>query len=118
MKRSLLMLLLLSGPANANWYKGQLHAHTTNSFDGTVSPAAAISMYRAAGYDFVGLSDHNFVTPAQQYTTPTFLAMQNDELSLGSGAVVIPGEVTGPLHVNAINLNGGHPSAVPPRFRA
>ena len=40
-----------------NWYKGNLHMHTTVS-DGKLSPEQAIQKYKEAGYDFLALSDH------------------------------------------------------------
>ncbi len=40
-----------------NWYKGNLHMHTTRS-DGHLDPAAAVERYRQHGYDFVALTDH------------------------------------------------------------
>jgi hypothetical protein len=43
-------------------YKGQLHAHTTNS-DGTDTPYALVTAYETAGYDFVAITDHNYLTP-------------------------------------------------------
>jgi hypothetical protein len=45
-----------------NVYQGQLHMHTTNS-DGTISPFDAVTTYRNLGYDWVALSDHNFINP-------------------------------------------------------
>lgn len=46
----------------AKMFRGQLHAHTTNS-DGTQSPAAVVAAYKKAGYDFVAITDHNHNTP-------------------------------------------------------
>jgi hypothetical protein len=40
-----------------NWYKGNLHMHTTLS-DGKLSPREAIKLYKQAGYDFIALTDH------------------------------------------------------------
>lgn len=40
-----------------NWYKGNLHLHTTRS-DGKISPEDAIRLYQKAGYDFLALTDH------------------------------------------------------------
>ncbi|MCH4193624.1 MAG: CehA/McbA family metallohydrolase [Butyrivibrio sp.] len=40
-----------------NWYKGNLHMHTTCS-DGRVSPEEAEEIYYQAGYDFIALTDH------------------------------------------------------------
>ena len=40
-----------------NWYKGNLHMHTTRS-DGHRDPAEAVEIYRRNGYDFIALTDH------------------------------------------------------------
>lgn len=39
------------------FYRGNLHTHTTNS-DGALSPADVAASYRAAGYDFLAITDH------------------------------------------------------------
>jgi hypothetical protein len=39
------------------FYKGNLHTHSTRS-DGAKSPGEVIAAYRAAGYDFLALTDH------------------------------------------------------------
>lgn len=39
------------------WYRGNLHTHTTRS-DGRKSPEETKAAYRAAGYDFMALTDH------------------------------------------------------------
>lgn len=40
-----------------NWFKGNLHMHTTNS-DGRLDPESARKQYRDAGYDFIAITDH------------------------------------------------------------
>lgn len=45
-----------------NVYRGQLHVHTANS-DGRDTPAEVMALYRDAGYDFVSLTDHRYLTP-------------------------------------------------------
>jgi hypothetical protein len=55
-------------------------------------------MYKAAGYDFLAVSDHNRVTATQQYNIPAFLTFPNDELTFRRD------------HVNAVNIPGSHPS--------
>ncbi|MGN1408955.1 MAG: PHP domain-containing protein [Eubacteriales bacterium] len=40
-----------------NCYKGNLHMHTSRS-DGALSPEEAVEKYRAAGYDFLAVTDH------------------------------------------------------------
>ena len=42
---------------DGNWYKGNTHLHTTRS-DGEKTPAEAVELYRAAGYDFLAITDH------------------------------------------------------------
>jgi hypothetical protein len=47
-------------PRAARYY-GQTHVHTDRS-DGRQSPTAVAKAYRAAGYDFLSVSDHRMVT--------------------------------------------------------
>jgi hypothetical protein len=49
----------------ANWYKGQLHCHTTNS-DGKTAPGALVGKYAADGCAFLMISDHEVVTRDEQ----------------------------------------------------
>src|SRR5918995_4095171 len=39
------------------FYRGNIHAHSTNS-DGTLPPQELASLYREAGYDFLAITDH------------------------------------------------------------
>lgn len=43
--------------SDEKWYRGNFHTHTTVS-DGRKTPEEAIAAYRAAGYDFLALTDH------------------------------------------------------------
>lgn len=86
------IFLFVSVDLDAAWLKGNLHTHTTES-DGDSTPAAVVEWYRAHGYDFLSITDHDKITR----TDP-------------KGLVLIDGEeVTDrlpkkPLHVNAIGL--------------
>ena len=44
-----------------NWYKGNIHLHTTNS-DGTLKPEELCKIYKKAGYDFISITDHHRIT--------------------------------------------------------
>ncbi|MCL4218051.1 MAG: CehA/McbA family metallohydrolase [Candidatus Hydrogenedentes bacterium] len=73
------------------WWRGNLHAHTTNS-DGARDPQRVVESYAAHGYHFLMISDHDSLTDPE--------SLDNHGLTL------IPGnEITanGPhmLHVNA-----------------
>lgn len=48
----------LPDPAEPNWYRGDLHAHTVYS-DGSATPAGLAAAAAAAGLDFFGITDHN-----------------------------------------------------------
>jgi len=41
-----------------NWYKGNLHTHTTVS-DGALPPEEVLRLYKQNGYDFIALTDHD-----------------------------------------------------------
>jgi len=43
--------------APGNWYRGNLHTHTTRS-DGHKSPEECIAFYKEHGYDFLSITDH------------------------------------------------------------
>ena len=42
---------------DGNWYKGNLHMHSTRS-DGKLEPEEALEVYKTAGYDFISMTDH------------------------------------------------------------
>src|SRR5687767_15260823 len=87
-------------PAAGRWYKGNTHTHTLNS-DGDSTPDEVVRWYREHGYQFLVLTDHNFLTRV-------------DALNALHGAdekfLVIPGEeVTSragdkPVHVNGLDV--------------
>lgn len=85
---------------DGSWYKGNTHAHTTES-DGDSPPEVVARWYKEHGYDFLVLSDHNV------FTDPATLAHLVD-----SSFLLIPGEeLTSsfdgrPVHVNGLNLPG------------
>ena len=44
-----------------NWYKGNIHSHTTNS-DGRLAPAEAVQLFKENGYNFLCFSEHDLYT--------------------------------------------------------
>jgi hypothetical protein len=48
--------------------KGAIHIHTTCS-DGELSPAEVLRVYRDLGFDFVALTDHDFLMTPDSYDT-------------------------------------------------
>jgi len=62
--------------SEGNWYKGNLHSHTTRS-DGEAQPQELVDWYWRHGYDFLAITDHDTVTDVE--------ALKRD------GIVLIPG---------------------------
>ncbi len=56
------------------WFKGNIHAHTTVS-DGTVDPEKQAADYRAMGYDFLSLTDHNVMLTHSHLSSEDFLML-------------------------------------------
>lgn len=79
------------------WYKGNLHTHTLNS-DGDSTPGEVVTWYREHGYQFLVLTDHNFLTSV---TGLNALLGATDQF------LVVPGEeVTDRIGDKPIHLNG------------
>ena len=79
--------------AEGNWYRGNLHIHTTES-DGIHTPDQAARLYRDRGYDFICISDHHRVT-----------SVKNKPEDL----LIIPGAEMGrgPVHVVGVDVSAG-----------
>ena len=82
------------------WFKGNTHTHTLNS-DGDSTPDEVVRWYREHGYEFVVLTDHNFLTSVDSL---------NALLGADQRFVVVRGEeVTDrfeskPLHINGLDV--------------
>jgi hypothetical protein len=72
--------------SEGNWYKGNVHLHTTNS-DGVLSPEEICNVYRDAGYNFIAITDHRKVTEVEN-KKKDFLVIPGEELDKGSFHVV------------------------------
>lgn len=87
-----------SAPAPATrWYKGNTHTHTINQ-GGDSTPDEVARWYREHGYQFLVITDHNFLARV-------------DALNALHGAeekfLVIPGEeVTSSVGSNSVHVNG------------
>lgn len=71
-----------------NPYKGQLHAHTTNS-DGSLTPTQLATIYRNVGYHFLVITDHDYLTPDPG--VPGILHINGVEESAREGHIVAVG---------------------------
>lgn len=64
-----------------NWYKGNLHIHTTLS-DGQKDPSDVIKLYQKAGYDFLALTDHR--KPGKEGTYKNMILIPGAEWDYGN----------------------------------
>ena len=89
----------VTGAVTPRWYKGNLHAHTLNS-DGDSTPDEVVRWYREHAYDFLVLTDHNFITEvdglnALQGAPGKFLVVRGEEVTSSVGDK--------PIHVNGFD---------------
>ncbi len=64
------------------FYKGNLHSHTTNS-DGKLSPKEMADIYKDAGYSFLAITDHNlFSDYSAEFDTNSFKIIPGAEATV------------------------------------
>jgi len=74
-----------SPKAHLKWYKGNTHTHTVNS-DGDSTPDEVVKWYREQGYQFLVLTDHNFLTSVESLNAlhgadEKFLVIKGEEVT-------------------------------------
>jgi hypothetical protein len=79
------------------WYKGNTHTHTLNS-DGDSTPDDVVRWYREHGYQFLVLTDHNFLTEVA--------ALNGLHGAAGKFLVIRGEEVTSSFEKRSIHVNG------------
>lgn len=82
------------------WFKGNLHTHTLNS-DGDSTPDDVVRWYRERNYQFLVLTDHNYLTSvdglnALHGADDKFLVVKGEEVTSRFGDK--------PLHVNGLEV--------------
>lgn len=91
---------LLAQEKTRNWYKGNTHTHTINS-DGDSTPDEVVRWYREHGYNFLVLSDHNYLTETDGLNSVfgaanKFLLIRGEELTDEFQKK--------PIHINGLNV--------------
>ena len=80
-----------------NWYKGNIHTHTTKS-DGDADPEVVVRWFMEHDYDFLVLSDHNHRTILDHEVEGGPLMVPGEEVS----ARIDKGSI--PIHINGIGI--------------
>lgn len=81
-----------------NWYKGNTHCHSTIT-DGDSAPFKVVKAYHDHGYNFLLLTDHNFLVPHDTIKKPE---------NLRKDFIMIPGEELTDkksVHTTAFNIS-------------
>lgn len=65
---------------SGNWYKGNLHSHSTDS-DGKSTPLEVAENYKSKGYNFLALTDHNIYTNHSKLNSENFIIIPGTELN-------------------------------------
>lgn len=68
-------------PKEGNFYKANLHCHTTNS-DGKLSPEEVKSAYMKQGYSVIAYTDHDILLDRSSLCEENFLALNGYELEV------------------------------------
>ncbi len=87
-------------PKQSKWYKGNTHAHTINS-DGDSTPDEVVRWYREHGYNFLVLTDHNFLTNVDGLNSvhgaeEKFIVIRGEEISDSFDKK--------PIHINGLDV--------------
>ena len=72
-------------PENGQFYKANLHMHTTIS-DGRMTPAEVKEEYMKRGYSIVAFTDHEALVPHTDLTDDKFVAITSYEIATNKGA--------------------------------
>lgn len=68
-------------PKDGNFYKANLHCHTTVS-DGRLTPAEVKDAYKAHGYSVIAYTDHDIMIPHDDLNDDGFLALHGYEMEV------------------------------------
>lgn len=82
------------------WYKGNTHTHTLNS-DGDSTPDDVVRWYREHGYNFLVLTDHNFLTSVDGLNA---LHGADERFLVIKGEEITDRFEKKPLHINGLEL--------------
>ena len=126
------------GPSpKPNWYRGNTHTHTLNS-DGDTAPDDVVRWYRENGYNFVFITDHEYITNVGPLNhilgkPGVFLVLSAQEVTdsfdkkpyhingLGLEKVVMPNGLAGAVetlqkNIDDVRAGGGVPQINHPNF--
>ncbi len=92
--------------SRGRWYKGNTHTHTLNS-DGDSTPDDVVRWYREHGYEFLVLTDHNFLTSVDGLNA---VHGADDRFLVIKGEEVTDAFQGKPIHINGLDVSDTVPA--------
>jgi hypothetical protein len=80
----------------ARWFRGNTHTHSTLS-DGEWPLERVVGFYRDRGYAFLAITDHDIFTDLSAFTTPDFVGISSDEVTVRGREHIVGLNLTGPV---------------------
>jgi hypothetical protein len=80
----------------ARWFRGNTHTHSTLS-DGEWPLEKVVGFYRDRGYAFLAMTDHDLFTDLSAFTTPDFVGISSDEVTVRGREHIVGLNLTGPV---------------------
>ncbi|NPV81291.1 MAG: PHP domain-containing protein [Firmicutes bacterium] len=103
-ERSMLLAMNNISPfeVKGNWYKGNLHCHSTVS-DGKLAPEDVVSLYRGNGWNFLAFTDHRVFADWNKLGDEDFLIIPGVELNVDAS------KEGRPICYHILGIQGGKP---------
>jgi hypothetical protein len=103
-------------PTEGNWYKANLHCHTTCS-DGKLTPEEVKERYRSQGYSVIAFSDHNKIIDHSDLNDENFLALTAFEVDFSGKDSDLTWNANKQVHINMIAPRADEDRIVAARLR-
>lgn len=103
-------------PTEGNWYKANLHCHTTCS-DGKMTPEEVKERYRSQGYSVIAFSDHNKIIDHSDLNDENFLALTAFEVDFSGKDSDLTWNANKQVHINMIAPRADEDRIVAARLR-
>lgn len=91
-------------PETGNFYKANLHCHTTLS-DGRRTPEEVKALYRSKGYSIVAYTDHDILIPHDDLADENFLPLHGFEAEINEHIPDAPFEEIKTCHICFIGID-------------
>jgi hypothetical protein len=110
--------------ASGRYFKGEIHVHSTSSFDGWNSypPAQLALTYKSFGYNWMIITDHDVISYPKEVNDDSFITIPGYESTADSGHItgafvqdLVPNTLSAQQRIDGILRGGGmafvnHPS--------